>query len=229
MKLVGVVIGTVPDKVLNEWLNSLLGSGFMQLRFARGLLEAQELAKEADYVLITRQVLNDHPEAETAELRRQARCRWMVAEEEHGEDLAAAERRSWSFRALGANAAQGMTHADAVVAGDMSLDCRTGLLTLPDRSVWLTPAEFRLLRFLMTYTGQVWSAEELVAVCWGPETGNASVARTHLVRLRRKLEDEPHHPRRVRTVRGVGYKLVVAGRGDDESIAEDEAKLLLRV
>jgi len=35
----------------------------------------------------------------------------------------------------------------------------------------------------------------------------------HIRWLREKLEDDPSHPQRIRTVRGVGYKMVSEGEG----------------
>jgi len=44
---------------------------------------------------------------------------------------------------------------------------------------------------------------------WGAEyIGETQVVYVHIRWLREKLEEDPHHPRRILTVHGVGYKLV---------------------
>jgi DNA-binding response OmpR family regulator len=56
--------------------------------------------------------------------------------------------------------------------------------------------------------GHVLSAEDLLARVWGAEyEGEPQVVYVHIRWLREKLEKDPHHPGRIITVRGVGYKL----------------------
>jgi DNA-binding response OmpR family regulator len=57
--------------------------------------------------------------------------------------------------------------------------------------------------------GKVLSPEDLLARVWGAEyVGESQVVYVHIRWLREKLEDDPHHPDRIITVRGVGYKLL---------------------
>jgi DNA-binding response OmpR family regulator len=75
------------------------------------------------------------------------------------------------------------------------------------REVALTPQEFNLLYLLMSDPGIVLAREELVEGVWG---GGMSVTErgvdTLVKRLRRKIENDPSHPQRILTARGVGYK-----------------------
>ena len=74
--------------------------------------------------------------------------------------------------------------------------------------VALTPREFDLLQALLRRDGAVASRIDLLRELWGY---NAEVmSRTvdmHIAELRRKLEDDPAHPRHILTVRKVGYRL----------------------
>ena len=69
--------------------------------------------------------------------------------------------------------------------------------------------EFALLHALALEAGRVVSVDELLARVWGPEYGGEpQVVYVHMRWLRQKLEEDPNEPRRLVTVRGVGYKLV---------------------
>jgi len=95
-----------------------------------------------------------------------------------------------------------------VVVGDLVLDPGAHTVTLSGRPVNLPPREFDLLHTLALAPGQVVSADALLARVWGAEyEGEPQVVYVHIRWLREKLEQDPHHPRRIVTVRGVGYKL----------------------
>lgn len=95
-----------------------------------------------------------------------------------------------------------------VVAGDLALDPGAHTVTLAGRPVDLPPREFDLLHTLALVPGQVVSTDALLARVWGPEyEGEPQVVYVHVRWLREKLEQDPHHPVRIVTVRGVGYKL----------------------
>jgi DNA-binding response OmpR family regulator len=65
-----------------------------------------------------------------------------------------------------------------------------------------------LLNTLALEAGRVLSADDLLARVWGAEfVGQPQVVYVHLRRLRKKLEENPSKPRRIITIRGVGYKL----------------------
>jgi DNA-binding response OmpR family regulator len=80
-------------------------------------------------------------------------------------------------------------------------------LTLNGREVPLTPSEFRLLETLMSAPGRVFTREELLARLHSRgEVVIDRVVDVHIGNLRQKIEDDPAHPRRIHTVRGVGYR-----------------------
>jgi DNA-binding response OmpR family regulator len=81
-------------------------------------------------------------------------------------------------------------------------------VTLKGKLLNLPPREFDLLHALALNPGHVLSVDELLGRVWGAEyIGEPQVVYVHVRWLREKLEEDPHNPRRIVTVRGVGYKL----------------------
>ena len=73
----------------------------------------------------------------------------------------------------------------------------------------LTATEFRLLEFLMSRPGVVFSREQLLDAVWGHD--RAVTDRTvdvYVLRLRQKIEQEDGSPF-IRSVRGFGYSFNV--------------------
>jgi len=101
------------------------------------------------------------------------------------------------------------TTTDPVVVGDLVIDPASHTVTIGGRLVELTPREFSLLHALALEAGHVVSSDSLLDRVWGAEyAGEPQVVYVHIRWLREKIEDDPHHPRRLVTVRGVGYKLM---------------------
>ncbi len=93
--------------------------------------------------------------------------------------------------------------------GDLVIDPVAHTVTVSGRAVELTPREFDVLHALALEAGHVISVDDLLARVWGAEyVGEPQVVYVHIRWLREKLEENPRHPRRILTVRGVGYKLV---------------------
>jgi two-component system response regulator VicR len=79
--------------------------------------------------------------------------------------------------------------------------------------VYLTPIEFRLLRYLASNPERPFSRDELIEKIWGYDSdiGSDRTIDVHIRHLREKLEDDPADPRWLVTVRGVGYKIQPLG------------------
>jgi DNA-binding response OmpR family regulator len=100
----------------------------------------------------------------------------------------------------------------SLTVGDMVIDPAAHTLTLAGRPIELPPREFDLLHTLALEAGRVVSADELLSRVWGAEyEGESQVVYVHIRWLREKLEEDPHNPCRIVTVRGVGYKLEPQG------------------
>ena len=96
----------------------------------------------------------------------------------------------------------------SLAIGDLVIDTAAHAVTVSGRSVDLSPREFELLYTLALEAGQVISADDLLARVWGAEyQGQSQVVYVHIRWLREKIEEIPGQPRRIITVRGVGYKL----------------------
>jgi DNA-binding response OmpR family regulator len=93
--------------------------------------------------------------------------------------------------------------------GDLHIDPGAHTVHIDDESVNLAPREFDLLHALALEAGKVVSTDDLLRRVWGAEyEGESQVVYVHIRWLREKLEQDPKHPHRLVTVRGVGYKLV---------------------
>jgi two-component system response regulator RegX3 len=73
--------------------------------------------------------------------------------------------------------------------------------------VELPPKEFELLAVLVESAGRVVTRSQLIDEVWGTDYfGDTKTLDVHVRRLRTRIEDDPHEPRRLLTVRGVGYR-----------------------
>ena len=71
----------------------------------------------------------------------------------------------------------------------------------------LTPIEFDLLRVLARNRGRLMTHRALLKEVWGPEyVDDVQTLRSHIARLRAKIEPEGQTPRFVVTDPGVGYR-----------------------
>ncbi|MEA2235164.1 MAG: hypothetical protein QOD83_4980 [Solirubrobacteraceae bacterium] len=94
------------------------------------------------------------------------------------------------------------------IAGDITIDPTTHIATADGRALDLSPREFDLLYALVVDAGHVVTVDDLLASVWGAGySGEPQVVYVHVRWLRQKIEADPSHPRRIITVRGVGYKL----------------------
>ncbi len=101
---------------------------------------------------------------------------------------------------------QAQPPARPIQAGPLMLDRTTCRVTLDGKPVSLTATEFRLLEFLMSRPGVVFSREQLLDAVWGHD--RAVTDRTvdvYILRLRQKLEGENESLSFIRSVRGFGY------------------------
>lgn len=78
-------------------------------------------------------------------------------------------------------------------------------------SDYLTGAEFRLLRLLLTNPGRIVERDEIIAAVWQNSTTTAGVSEQAIdqlvFRLRKKIEPDPTHPTLLQTIKGRGLKL----------------------
>jgi len=100
--------------------------------------------------------------------------------------------------------------------GLLELDRDACTVRLSGAEITLTATEFRLLEYLMSRPGVVFSREQLLDSVWGQD--RAVTDRTvdvYILRLRQKIEADPANPRMIRSVRGFGYSFHEAGAVPD--------------
>jgi DNA-binding response OmpR family regulator len=94
-------------------------------------------------------------------------------------------------------------------AGSLELDPVRHRVRIDGEPIDLTPSEFRLLDFLAAEPERVFSRTEIMQYLWDSSyVGDQRACDIHISNLRRKVELDPSDPKRIVTVRGVGYKLV---------------------
>lgn len=122
------------------------------------------------------------------------------------------EQRLWVYNQLKVQepSSPQKVRADQVqTVGTWQIDRQNYLVTKNQEPVELTPKEFKLLSYLIDHHDQVLSREQLVNGVWGYDILDTSrIVDIHISHLRDKLEDDPHRPQHLLTVRGFGYKLL---------------------
>jgi DNA-binding response OmpR family regulator len=91
-------------------------------------------------------------------------------------------------------------------SGSLELDRNSCVVRLNGGELSLTATEFRLLEYLMSRPGVVFSREQLLDAVWGQD--RAVTDRTvdvYILRLRQKIEPDPANPKMIRSIRGFGY------------------------
>lgn len=92
-------------------------------------------------------------------------------------------------------------------AGNLEIDTARYEVKVNNIPVRLSPKEFAVLSFLVQNRGHVFSRDDIVEKVWGYDyDGIARTVDVHIVSLRRKIEEDPAHPKSLVTVRGFGYK-----------------------
>lgn len=93
-------------------------------------------------------------------------------------------------------------------AGPLQLDTDQRLVRCRNRQARLTPRLVALLKQLIEHPGEVIERNELFRKVWDTTyTADTRTLDVHISWLRIAIEDDPRHPRYLKTIRGVGYRL----------------------
>lgn len=96
---------------------------------------------------------------------------------------------------------------ERIEIGDLLIDCASREVRLAGQPIALTAKEFDLLAHFARHPGRAFTRLQLLDAVWGTTfEGYEHTVNTHINRLRAKIEADPANPRRVLTVRGVGYR-----------------------
>ncbi len=94
-----------------------------------------------------------------------------------------------------------------LAAGPVRMDVERHVVTVSGVEVALPLKEFDLLEYLLRNAGRVLTRAQLIDRVWGADyVGDTKTLDVHVKRLRSKIESDPSTPRRLVTVRGLGYK-----------------------
>jgi two-component system KDP operon response regulator KdpE len=123
-----------------------------------------------------------------------------------GMDEFLARLRAAVRRAAGA----GEDDAPVVATDSFTVDLASKKVVKHGEEVHLTPTEWGMLEMLVRNRGKLVGRKELLREVWGPAYLNEThYLRVFLAQLRRKLEDDPAHPRHLLTEAGMGYRFQV--------------------
>ena len=87
-------------------------------------------------------------------------------------------------------------------------DPSKGTITRWNNEEKLTAKQFKILSLLEANLNHIVSIDQILENVWEDTYGYENTLITHIYRLREKLEDDPSNPKRLVTVKGLGYKLV---------------------
>ena len=96
-----------------------------------------------------------------------------------------------------------------LVHGGLVMNIKTHECQLDEKPLVLTPTEFSILKILCQRKGEVVSSEELFHEIWHDEYYSKSnnTITVHIRHLREKMNDSVEHPKYIKTIWGVGYKI----------------------
>lgn len=91
--------------------------------------------------------------------------------------------------------------------GGLEVNEDTVEVKVDDRTVKLTPMEFKIVNLLIKNLGYVFSADEIYEHIWNEKAVNTDTIMVHVRNIREKIEEDPKNPRYLKVVWGVGYKI----------------------
>lgn len=96
---------------------------------------------------------------------------------------------------------------DELSSGELRIDLISRRAYIGETELQLAPKEFELLATLMRHAGAVLTRDLLLTRVWGDDyLGDTRTVDVHIRWLREKIEEDPSHPERIITLRGVGYR-----------------------
>jgi DNA-binding response OmpR family regulator len=106
-----------------------------------------------------------------------------------------------------AGSLQGEPPREVLSSEDLEIDVSGHSARLGGKPLELKPREFDLLALLLTNKGRVLTRDRILERLWGHDyIGDTRTVDVHVRWLREKIEEDPSNPKRIATVRGVGYR-----------------------
>lgn len=98
---------------------------------------------------------------------------------------------------------------DVLAGGGVRMDVARHEVVVRGEPVPFPPKEFELLEALLRRKGRLLTRDYLIDEVWGPDYfGDTKTLDVHVKRVRRKIEEDPHSPIHLVTIRGLGYKFI---------------------
>jgi two-component system KDP operon response regulator KdpE len=99
---------------------------------------------------------------------------------------------------------------EVFTAYDLTIDLTTRTVKKGQEIIKLTSTEYSLLALFVRNAGRVLTHRFILEQVWGPTfSEEAQYTRVYVGQLRKKIEDDPSHPKIIVTESGVGYRLFV--------------------
>ena len=113
------------------------------------------------------------------------------------------------YKRYNQNQVQEAADPSLLVHGGLVINVKTHECKLDEKPLILTPTEFSILKILCQRKGEVVSSEELFHEIWQDEYYSKSnnTITVHIRHLREKMNDSVEHPKYLKTIWGVGYKI----------------------
>jgi len=96
----------------------------------------------------------------------------------------------------------------SLMIGDLAIDYDKRAVTVAEKSIHLTPIEYKIIMLLSKNIGKVLTHDYIIREVWGPYTNEIQALRVNMANIRRKIEENPAEPRYIVTQVGVGYRMV---------------------
>ena len=101
-----------------------------------------------------------------------------------------------------------LNFANEITIGNIAMNTLRYETKIDNEIIELRPREFELLYYLCENAGNIVSRDKLFSKVWGYSfAGNSKTLDVHIQRIRERIEVNPKSPKRLVTIRGVGYKL----------------------
>jgi DNA-binding response OmpR family regulator len=96
---------------------------------------------------------------------------------------------------------------EIIKQGELVIDSGSMIITVRGKQIETTATEFRLLQYLASHPGRVFTRDQLLDAVWR-DTAYVTPRSVdvYVRRIREKIESDPEQPMFVRTVRGAGYR-----------------------
>lgn len=94
---------------------------------------------------------------------------------------------------------------EIISSGEVEINFKRRSVMVVGEAVQLTATEWKILEVLCRYSGQILSTSEILAKVWGTALIDKQHIRTHICRMRLKLEKDPANPQLIKTAMGIGY------------------------